>query len=72
MPRTTAGIGSSESEEGDATAKSRSGYVIEYTGCPVVWHSKLQTEIALSTTEAEYVALSECLRDTIPMMQLIK
>jgi hypothetical protein len=26
-----------------ATAKSRTGYVIKYTGCPVMWHSKLQT-----------------------------
>jgi hypothetical protein len=55
-----------------ATAKSRTGYVIKYAGCPVVWHSKLQTEVALSSTEAEYICLSESLRDTIPMMQLIK
>jgi hypothetical protein len=61
-----------ETEDDMATAKSRTGYVIKYAGCPVVWHSKLQTEIALSSTEAEYVSLSESLRDTIPMMQLIK
>jgi hypothetical protein len=61
-----------ESADDIATAKSRTGYIIKYAGCPVVWHSKLQTEIALSSTEAEYVCLSESLRDTIPMMQLIK
>ncbi len=61
-----------ESADDIATAKSRTGYIIKYVGCPVVWHSKLQTEIALSSTEAEYVCLSESLRDTIPMMQLIK
>jgi hypothetical protein len=61
-----------ESADDEATAKSRTGYITKYAGCPVVWHSKLQTEIALSSTEAEYACLSESLRDTIPMMQLIK
>jgi hypothetical protein len=37
-----------------------------------MWYSKLQVEIALSSTEAEYVSLSESLRDAIPMMQLVK
>ena len=36
-----------------STAKSRTGFVITYAGCPITWASKLQTEIALSTTEAE-------------------
>jgi histone deacetylase 1/2 len=54
-----------------STAKSRSGYVINYAGCPIAWASKLQTIIALSSTEAEYVSLSEALRDTIPLMDLI-
>jgi hypothetical protein len=31
-------------------AMSRTGYVILYASCPVIWASKLQTEIALSTT----------------------
>ena len=39
------------------TARSRTGYVILYASCPVIWASKLQTEIALSTTEAEYLAI---------------
>jgi hypothetical protein len=46
--------------------------VITYAGCPIIWASKLQTQIALSTTEAEYLALSQCLRDTIPIMNLLK
>jgi histone deacetylase 1/2 len=55
------------------TAKSRTGYVLTYCGCPIVWaSSKLQTEIALSTTEAEYIALSTALREVIPMMDLIQ
>jgi hypothetical protein len=36
-----------------STARSRMGYVITYAGCPMHWSSKMQTEIALSTTEAE-------------------
>ena len=39
--------------------------------CPVMWVSKLQTEIALSTTEAEYVALSQAMRDLLPLRTLL-
>ena len=53
------------------TVMSRTGYVIMYAGCPVLWCSKLQTEIALSTVEAEYLALSQALREVIPMMRLL-
>jgi hypothetical protein len=54
------------------TARSRTGFVISYASCPITWASRLQTEVALSTTEAEYVALSTALRECIPLMQLIK
>jgi Asp-tRNA(Asn)/Glu-tRNA(Gln) amidotransferase C subunit len=37
-----------------------------------MWASKLQTEIALSMTEAEYIALSTALREVIPMMDQIQ
>ena len=40
---------------------SRTGFVIMYAGCPITWGSKLQTEIALSTTESEYIALSSAM-----------
>jgi hypothetical protein len=53
------------------TAKSRTGYVIKYAGCPIVWGSTLQSEFALSTTEAEYLALSTALRQVIPLMRLV-
>ena len=54
-----------------STAKSRTGYIISYGGCPVLWASKLQTEVVLSTTESEYVGLSESLRIAIVMMNLL-
>ena len=56
--------------EDPTTAKSRTGYVINYAGCPLTWSSKLQTEIALSTVEAEYIALSQSLREVICLMQM--
>jgi len=60
-----------ESSDPD-TARSRTGYIILYAGCPIYWQSKLQTEIALSTTEAEVVAMSQALRATIPLMEMAK
>ena len=36
-----------------------------------MWASKVQTKIALSTTEAEYIALSQALKDVVPMMQIM-
>jgi hypothetical protein len=54
------------------TARSRHGYIISYAGCPVIWKSQLQTEIALSSTESEYTGVSYALRDAIPMMELLK
>jgi hypothetical protein len=44
---------------------SQTGFVICYANYPVIWCSKLQTEIALSTAEAEYIAMSHALRETI-------
>ena len=43
-----------------------------YAGCPITWSSKLQTEIALSTTEAEYIALSRAMREALPFMNLMQ
>jgi hypothetical protein len=48
-----------------ASVLSRTGYVIRLYGCPILWCSKLQTEIALSTTEAEYIALNQSMREVI-------
>jgi hypothetical protein len=53
-----------------STAKSQNGWIIFYAGCPVSWASKLQSQIALSTTKAEYIAMSQALRDLIPIINL--
>ena len=44
------------------SSKSRTGYIIKLGGWPIVWKSQLQTHISLSTTEAEYSALSSALK----------
>jgi hypothetical protein len=46
-----------------ACAKSHNEFIITFAECPVFWQSKLQTETALSTTEAEIIALSACCRE---------
>jgi len=54
------------------SALSRTGYVIKIANCPRCWVSKMQSEVALSTTEAEYIALSQSTRDLIPIKNLIE
>ena len=54
------------------TAKSRSGWMVHFAGAPITWASKMQTITALSTTEAEYIALSTSLREVIPLMGMLK
>ena len=55
-----------------STTKSWTRYTILYAGWPIIQYSNLQTQIAMSTTEEEYIALSQYLRDSIPMMQLMR
>jgi hypothetical protein len=43
--------------------KSTTGYVMMFAGAPVLWRSTKQTVIALSTMEAEYIAIATCARD---------
>ena len=51
--------------------KSRTGYVIRLGGSPLVWKSKLQTLVAVSTMKAKYVALSACMRKLITLHRLL-
>ena len=67
-----AGLYGHEDVQDPHCVRSRSGFVILAFGCPVVWKSKLQTEIALSTMEAEYVAISTACRDLLPVINIVK
>jgi hypothetical protein len=47
---------------------SRTGFfIITFCGCPITWGSKLQTQIALSTTASEYIALSTATHELLPL-----
>jgi hypothetical protein len=53
------------------TTRSQSGYLITYAACSLLWAFKLQTEIALSTTEAEYITFSSTLHEVIPLIYFL-
>ncbi|KRY91249.1 Retrovirus-related Pol polyprotein from transposon TNT 1-94 [Trichinella pseudospiralis] len=56
---------------GDVTTRrSRTGVVCMCAGEAVLWHSQKQRSVALSTTEAEYVAASEATKDMMWLMTL--
>jgi hypothetical protein len=54
-----------------ASVKSRTGYVITVADCPVLWQSKSRTETAMSTMEAEIVALVHSCRELFPIMVMV-
>ena len=60
------GLWNYENDQDSVCVKSRTRYVMTLGGSPILWNSKLQTEIALSTTEAEYIALSQAMREYPP------
>jgi hypothetical protein len=45
--------------------------ILKWPTCLLLRSSKLQSEITLSTTEAEYIALSQATFDIIPMRALL-
>ncbi|KAE8243175.1 hypothetical protein A4X03_0g7847 [Tilletia caries] len=57
--------GWSDSDHGTdpSTRRSVSGYFFQVYGNTVSWRSRLQATVAMSSTEAEYVALSEAARE---------
>ena len=51
-------------------SKSTSGYILQVGGTVVSWKSRIQSFTALSTAEAEYVALSHAAQEAIWLRQL--
>ena len=47
-----AGGWSTNESDDQASVYSRTGYIINDRNCPILWTSKLQSKISLSTTEA--------------------
>lgn len=50
--------------------KSNSGCFFKLNGGTVIWRSKKQTSVALSSTEAEIIALSEATKEALWVKQL--
>jgi len=67
-----AGLYGFEDSQDPISVKSCTGYVILFADCPLLWLSKLQSEIALSTLESEFIALSSSFRSLIPTKRLIE
>ena len=65
------GLFSTEDHKSSNSARSRTGFIIKLSGCPLFWHTKLQSSITCSTTEAEYVALSSSLKTLLPIKRMI-
>ena len=67
-----AGMFTSSDPNDPKSVKSRTGFVVTLAGTPVAWTSKLQSETALSTMEAEYIALSQALRVLLPLRTILE
>jgi len=58
---------------GDAISRrSTTGYVFTLQGGAVSWASKKQTTVALSSTEAEYIAVAAACQEAVWLRQLLK
>jgi hypothetical protein len=51
--------------------KSTTGIIVKLNGCPVLWLSKKQSTVALSTAEAEYIAIATVAQEVIWINQYL-
>jgi len=56
----------------DINRRSISGYIFKYGAGAISWSSKKQTSVALSSTEAEYMALTQAAKEAIWLKRLLK
>ena len=54
------------------SAKSTTGYIILLAGGIISWKSKLQSIIAQSTTEAEYIAINSVIKEAVYIKALLE
>ena len=52
--------------------RSRTGYVIIMCGAAIAWCSRLQSTVAMSTVEAEYMSLAAACQEILHVRQLLK
>jgi hypothetical protein len=66
-----AGLYKQDPGKSPSSTKSCSRYVIHLAGNPLIWKSKLQTEVSLSTLESEYSEISQAMRQLLSIRLLI-
>ena len=66
-----AGLWGYEDDQDPTSVRSRSGFLFIVGGCVISWSTKLQTEIALSTMESEYIAMSMAMKELIPLRRTV-
>ena len=54
------------------TQVSISGFILYFMGVPISWRSKGQKSVTLSSTKAEFVAMSECAKEIKFVYQLLR
>ena len=52
--------------------RSVSGFIMFLCGVPIMWRSKQQKTVALSSSEAEYVALSESVKEILFVVMILE
>jgi hypothetical protein len=57
-------------DSSNTSRRSTSGYVFMYQGAAVSWRAKLQPNVTLSSTEAEYVALCSTAQECVYLRRL--
>ena len=54
------------------TRRSTTGYISLFRGGPIAWQSRLQRTVALSSCEAEYMALREAIKEQLYLTNIGK
>ena len=53
-------------------SRSRIGFVVTFSNCPLLWISKLQTHIYISVIHSKYLVLNHSVREWLPLKIIIK
>ena len=67
-----AGMWGHENPQDPIFARSRTGFVVTFSNCHILWVSKLQKDIGLSTLHYEYIVLHHYVRELLPLKISIK
>eukprot|EP00957_Ditylum_brightwellii_P198128 15095783-Ditylum_brightwellii.AAC.1 len=69
---TFSGLWGHENDQDPSSVKSCTGFVLTLGGTPILWISKLQSEVTFSTMEAKYIALVHSMHELLPARWLLE